>query len=206
MLAAFLWAGSTPARATALQLTLDTAALAGTAAHLAFDFIDGDSMADNNTVVVSDFYTTGTLGNSRVIGGVTGTLIPGPVKLTDSNFFNECLQALTLGDTIRFTLNLTGHRASGSPTPDSFVFFLLDDQPLPLFATTDPTGADALFAVDIDGTSEGARYHFAPTGTPVAATWTLEPVAVPLPSTALLIGVGLLGGRAARRRLHRRSF
>jgi len=209
VLAAFLWAGSTPARATALQLTLDTASLAGTAANLAFDFIDGDSISGNNTVVVSDFYTTGTLGNSSVIGGVTGTLIPGPVKLTDSDFFNEFLQELTLGDTIRFTLNLTEQRASGSPTPDSFVFFLLDDQllPLPLFATTDPTRADALFAVDIDGTSGGVRYNFAPKDTDVAVTWTLEPVAsVPLPSTALLMGAGLLGGLAARRRINRRSF
>jgi hypothetical protein len=172
---------------------------------LAFDFIDGDSISGNNTVVVSDFYTTVTLGNSSVSGGVTGTLIPGPVKLTDSGFFNEFLQELTLGDTIRFTLNLTEQRASGSPTPDSFVFFLLDDLLLPLFATTDPTSADALFAVDIDGTSGGVRYNFAYAGTNDPVTWTLEPVAsVPLPSTALLMGAGLLGGLAARRRINRR--
>ncbi|MFZ1827421.1 MAG: NF038129 family PEP-CTERM protein [Candidatus Competibacteraceae bacterium] len=198
-MAAFLWAGPAPAHATTLQFSLDTASLASTAAYLAFDFIDGDSISGNNTVVVSDFYTTGTLGNSSVSGGVTGTLIPGPVKLTDSGFSNEFLQELTLGDTIRFTLNLTEQRASGSLIPDSFSFFLLDDAFAPVFATTDPTSAGALFAVDIDGTCGGNLQIFAPITT--GPTWTVtSPTSVPLPSTALLMGAGLLAGIAARRR------
>ncbi len=193
-----------PARATALQFTFDTASLAGTTATLAFDFIDGDFISGNNTVIVSDFYTTGTLGNSSVLGGVTVTNPgPFPVTLTDTDFFNEFLQELTLGDTIRFTLNLmTEQRASGSSTPDSFSFFLLDDSPfpLPLFATTDPTTADALFAVDIDGTFGGDLQIFAPITT--GPIWTVTSVtSVPLPSTALLLGAGLLAGIVARRRM-----
>jgi hypothetical protein len=88
----------------------------------------------------------------------------------------------------------------GSSTPDSFSFFLLDDSlfPLPLFATTDPTGADALFIVDIDGTSGGNLQIFDSINTGV--TWTVTPpTAVPLPSTALLLGVGVLGWVAQRR-------
>ncbi|CDH44513.1 hypothetical protein BN874_170036 [Candidatus Contendobacter odensis Run_B_J11] len=201
-----MWAGPTPAHATTLQFSLNTAALNGTAASLAFDFIGNDGLAGNNTVVVSNFYTSGTLGNNSFSGGiaVTHPSPPGPfpVTLTDSGFFNEFLQELTLGDTVSFTLNLTEQLASsGSSTPDSFSFFLLDASLLPLFATSDPLGADALFAVDINGTPSGTRYlfNYAGTGgTPV--TWTLEPVAVPLPSTALLVGVGLLGWVAGRRR------
>ncbi|MBK8753244.1 MAG: NF038129 family PEP-CTERM protein [Candidatus Competibacteraceae bacterium] len=198
-LAAFLWAGPTPAHATTLQFSLDTTPLAGTAASLAFDFISGDDILGNNAVVVSNFYTTGTLGKNSASGGVTGTLIPGPVTLTDTEFFNEFLQELTfLDNTVSFTLNLTEHFASGSRFPDSFAFFLLDDQLSPLFATTDPTGA--LFAVDIDGTPGGTRYLFNYAGASTPVTWTLESVAVPLPSTALLFGAGLLGWVAGRRR------
>jgi hypothetical protein len=121
-------------------------------------------------------------------------------KSYDSDFFNEFLQELTLGDTIRFTLNLTEQRASGSPTPDSFSFFLLDASWSPLFATTDPLGSNALFAVDLDGTSSGNLQIF----TPITAgpTWTvMPPTSVSLPSTVVLLGAGLLAGIAARRRM-----
>lgn len=202
-LAAFLWVAPLPVSATALQFTLDTSSLSGTVAQLAFDFIDGDGVV-NNTVVVSDFYTTGTLGNSSFSGGVTVTNPgPFPVTLTDTVFFNEFLQEITLGNSVSFTLNLTHQWDSSGSFPDSFAFFLLDSTAtLPLFNTTDLLGG-ALFAVDIDGTPGGTRFHlfaYADTGEPV--TWTLEPVvSVPLPSTALLIGAGLLGGLAARRRV-----
>jgi hypothetical protein len=83
-LAAFLWANPAPVSATTLHFSLDTTSLSGTAASLAFDFIAGDSISGNNTVVVSDFYTTGTPGNSSSIGGVTVTHPgPFPVTLTD---------------------------------------------------------------------------------------------------------------------------
>ena len=168
---------------------------------MAFDFIDGDGVM-NNTVVVSDFSTDGTLGTASTSGNVTGTLISGPVTLTDTDFFNEFLQEIALGNSVSFTLNLTENAPSGSP-PDSFAFFLLDVVTfLPLFETTDPTSAGALFAVDINGTSSGMLYNFAPTDTGSGVTWIVAPVAsVPLPSTALLIGAGLLGGLAARWRV-----
>jgi hypothetical protein len=179
--------------------------LSGTSAYLAFDFLNSDPTP--NSATISDFLTDGTLGAASTIiteGGVTGTLIPGPVTLTDTEFFNEFRQVITLGKQLSFTLTLTENAPSGSPL-DSFSFFLLDDALSPLFDTDDPTGAGALFAVDIDGAPGGARspFNYAGAGEPV--TWTLEPVAaVPLPSTALLIGAGLLGGLAARRRTNRR--
>jgi hypothetical protein len=197
--------GSTLAGATALQFTLDTSSLFGADAHLAFDFLNYDPAP--NRVTINAFFTDGTLGAARTLGGAAGTLSPGPVTLTDTDLFNEFLQPITLGNTVSFTLSLTEHAPSGSPQ-DAFSFFLLDapSDPtqvlLPLFATDDPTGADALFQVDIDGTPNGARYPFVYADISVPVTWTLEPVAVavPLPSTALLLGAGLLGGMAARRR------
>ncbi|MDS4019132.1 MAG: NF038129 family PEP-CTERM protein [Candidatus Competibacter sp.] len=200
-----------PTWATTLQVAVDTTALSGTAAYLAFDFIDGDGVA--NTATVGNFYTDGTLGAASTTGGASGTLPPGPVTLSDTDFFNEFLQELTLGTTVSFTLDLTeiGPAAGGS-LPDSFTFFLLDrptdpDQiPMPLFATTDPTGAGALFQADIDGTAGGVLSVFAPVaslpGEPdPTVSWTVTPArSVPLPSTAWLLGAGVLGGLAARRR------
>lgn len=96
----------------------------GRCSDLAFDFIGNDGIASNNTVVVSDFYTSGTLGNSSSLGGVLAIHPsppgPFPIALTDTLFFNEFLQELTLGATVSFTLNLTGQWASGSLLPDSF--------------------------------------------------------------------------------------
>lgn len=200
-----MWATPLPASATALQFTLDTSSLSGTVAQLAFDFIDYDPAS--NSVTVTDFFTDGTLGDASTMiteGGVTGTLIPGPVTLTDTDFFNEFRQAITLGNQLRFILTLTENAPSGSPL-DSFSFFLLDQDALfPLFPTTDDLdpafSGGTLFQVDINGSPSGDLHLFEAVN--VNVTWSVEPVAsVPVPSTALLVGAGLLGGLAARRRM-----
>ncbi|MEP7162697.1 MAG: hypothetical protein ABI747_02940, partial [Candidatus Moraniibacteriota bacterium] len=82
------------AYATPIQITVDTSSFAGTSAALALDLIDGGSPA--NSVTVSGFSTTGTLGLNSSIGDVTGAF-PGSVTLSDTSFFNEYLQNLTLG-------------------------------------------------------------------------------------------------------------
>lgn len=202
-LAAFLWAAPLPASATALQFTLDTSSLSGTAS-LVFDFIGNDGDDGNNTITISDFFTDGTLGATDTQGGVAGTLSPGLLTLTDSDFFNVFLQELTFGSEIRFKLTLTQERVAGSQFPDSLAVYLLNGSDYfsspPLFATTDRFGLDALFAVDIDGSSGGNLDVFQAVDANV--TWIVAPVAsIPLPSTALLIGAGLLGGLAARRRV-----
>ena len=203
-LAAFLLAAPLPASATALKFTLDTSSLLGTVGQLAFDFLNYDPAS--NSVTVSNFLTDGTLGDASTIiteGDVTGTLSPGPVTLTDTDFFNEFRQAITLGNQLSFILTLTENAPSGSPL-DSFSFFLLDQDTFPLFPTTDDpdpaVSGGTLFQVDINGLPSGDLRLFEAVN--VNVTWSVEPVAsIPLPSTALLIGAGLLGGLAARRRM-----
>ncbi|HRY14856.1 MAG TPA: NF038129 family PEP-CTERM protein [Candidatus Competibacteraceae bacterium] len=198
-LAALLWVAPLTASATVLQFTLNTSPLSGTNASLAFDFLNYDPAS--NSVIISDFFTDGILGGASTAGDVTGTLIPGPVTLADTNFFNEFLQAITLGNTLSFTLTLSQQVPSTSPL-DSFSFFLLDDLAFfPLFETTAPIGTGALFQVDIDGSPTSALQVFASANPALAVTWIVGPPAtsIPLPSTALLIGAGLLGGFAARR-------
>ena len=165
------------------MISIDTRPLAGVNAQLAVDFIDGDGAS--NTVTLSGFSTDGTLGPATTIGDVSGSL-PGTVTFTDASFFNELLQDILLGDSIAFILTLTQNFTG--PTPDALSLFLFDPTTgLPLFTTTDPTGANALFAVDIDGTGFGNPQTFASTGQP-DATLTAT---VPAPTTLVLLGTGL---------------
>lgn len=165
--------------------TLDTTALTGQGGLLAFDLIDGDATV-NNLVKISGLSTDGTLTDSS------------DVVLADTSFFTEELRELTFGTTLSFNVLLT-ENFSGSGFFDQFSFFLLDPvNYLPLFSTSDPLGADALFAIDIDGNAGGAAATF-------AGRLSVGSATVPDSGNvlALLFGaVGLLGlGRkvAARR-------
>ena len=145
LIAAFL--SSLPASASSILVTVDTGALSGTVADLAFDLVDGGSPA--NTIAISKFTTDGTLGASSSKGSVTGTF-PGSVTLSDASFFSEYLHTETLGKTLSFVIDTTGLAPAGASLPDGFSFFLLDHQSgLPLFTTSHPTGANALLLFNI---------------------------------------------------------
>ena len=185
----------TGALAAPLLVNIDTSVLFGTAAQLAFDFIDGDSVA-NNTATISGFATNGVLGGSSSTGGVSGT--PPNVTLADTDFFNELLQAITLGTSISFSLEMTTNLAG--VIPDSFGFFILDDAGTFSLVTTDLSG-DALFQVDIDGSPAGSLLVSGAT-TPNDPNVTATVTAVPGPSALLLsvLGLAAISLRGIRRR------
>jgi hypothetical protein len=194
------------ASAVPYQVTIDTTALSGAAAQLAFDFVDGGSPA--NTVVISGFTTDGTLGLSSTVGGVVGTL-PGSLSLTDTAFFNEYLTDITLGTSISFVFTPTQNAPDPGSLPDAFSMFLLDPTTgLSLFGTTDPTLADALFQFDIDGTAAGALSAYSVPLQLAGVTVTPVEQGVPLSGTPWLMlagGLALLTMRTSqRRRLTRR--
>ena len=139
------------AQATPIQITVDTSSLFGMSASLAFDLIDGDGGSTPSSVTISGFNSDGTLaGHSSSASGVTGAL-PGTVTLTDTEFFVEYLQQITLGNLITFIFDASGNFAG--LTPDSFSFFILNETATAsLITTSDPTGANALF---LYGSSEG---------------------------------------------------
>jgi hypothetical protein len=178
------------ALALSYDVNLNTSSLSGTSAQLAFDFIDGGP--PSNTTTISAFSTNGTLGSSSTTGGVSGTL-PGNVTLTDSSFFNEYLQNITLATNLSFHLDATNTPPGLGSIPDSFSFFLLaQNTSLPLFTTSDPTGSDALFALDLNGTTQGTLAVFSVPNHEVTFSVTSPVTAVPEPSTWLLLGSGVL--------------
>ena len=132
---------------TIYNFTLNTSAIAGQSGNLAFDLIGGDALSANNTAIVNAFGTDGTLSD-------TSTL-----SLTDVGFFNEELRGIVFGSFLNFTLQLSENNTPSGL--DSFSFFLLDsDAIFSLIDTSDPTGAAALLAIDIDGSSGGQPLVF----------------------------------------------
>ena len=129
------------------HVSINTTPIAGTSGFLAFDFLGGSPLQGNTATIVG-FATTGVLGSSSSAGNVTGSLTSPPLVLTTSVFFNEFLQGTTFGSGLTtFDLTLSSNFLMGS-TPDSFSFFLLNSTFTP-FTTSDPTGANALFVIDI---------------------------------------------------------
>jgi hypothetical protein len=176
------------------DVTMDTSSLSGQDATLAFDFIAGGG-TQSNTITISDFTTDGTLGtNGPNSGSVTGSL-PGTVTLSNASFFNEFLQGIDLGTSVAFTLDATTNKPTDSSLPDTFSFFVLDPTAsYSLLNTTDPTGADSLFTLQIDGSTGGVTGIYS--SDPALRVKLETPTSVPEPEelglwlTALL-GVGL---------------
>ena len=192
--------GLAPARpdAATIQVTVDTSALSGTSASLSWDLTDGDPGA-STTAIISGFSTNGgsfDASQATSTGGVSGSL-PGPVTITDTDFFNSLLQPLTLGTSLSFTLDMTT-AASGQGVPDALAFFLLTADGLASLVATDLLG-DALVTLDANGTAGG---HLGVAGetepvVPVSATRT---TAVPAPAALLLLAAALLPALLAARR------
>jgi hypothetical protein len=191
--------------ATALAATCETFQvtitdqLQGTSGFLAFDLIAG-SPTPGNMVTISDFSTDGTLTATDNSGAETGSLVPGPAELADSDFFNELLQGFTYGTTISFDFAFTDNTASGG-IPDNLSFYLLDSSRNP-FPTSDSV-ADSLISVDLDGAGSEPQVF---TSTVATAQVTPLTTAVPEPSYWSLTAALLAVAAAGRRRWLRRSL
>ncbi len=168
------------------QATVDTTPLGGVSGYMAFDLLGGNPLQDNVATMTS-FATAGTLGVATAPSGdVTGSLLPGPLVETADQFFNEWLQPITFGSGLTtFQLDVTTSYIAAS-TPDSFSFTLLDTSFSP-FATSDPIGADRLFAIDLVGTATTADAF---TSSFATATVTPAGSAVPEPNLVLFACVG----------------
>jgi hypothetical protein len=184
-----------PAKATTYTATINTSALAGSAVQFAWDLIGNGAQA--NTVTISNFSTDGTISPAANTGNVTGSL-PANVALSDAgSFFNEYLFNITLGTFLTFSFTPTDNFTGVQPTGFSGLF--VDPATnFQLFPTTDPTGADVLFLLTIDGVTPGGdlAVYSAPGGEVSIA------VAVPEPSTwtMMILGFVGVGAMASRRR------
>lgn len=182
-----------PSRAQSVfDVTLDTIGLSGISGFLAFDFIDGDGI-NNNTVSITSFLTDSTLAGATNTntGGASGNL-PSDLSITDSSFFNESLRELTYGTSLSFRVTVSEAFAGG--TPDQFSFFLLDALGFnSVVHTSDPTGANSVFTVDVTGNPGGSLQAFTTTTPGVSFQIVSLQSSAPEPATIGFVGMTLVG-------------
>jgi hypothetical protein len=195
--------------ASIFSVTIDSSAVSGQAAGVAFDFF-ASSTPSPNSVFILDFESDGTMGLLESQGGlVEGDLVLGlnPAPFTSiggTESFNEALVPLSpFGSQTTFTLSFTDIPAMPGGIPDSFAFYILDAAGLPLFPTGDPLGANALFTFDFTGTGNLAVFGPASLlGTDILITVpSPDGTVIPEPATLLLVGSGAVAVLAHRRRL-----
>jgi hypothetical protein len=178
------------------DVTINTAPLSGISGFMAFDLNGGIPLQDNIATITS-FSSNSTLGSISTSGDVTGTLTPGPLTLTADQSFNEWLQTVTFGTLTTFVLNVTTMNPSGV-NPDSFAFFLLNSSEIP-YGTSDPSGSDAIFAIDLTGATTAPQVFTSTNPLAPQFTATVTPAtAAPEVSPSLAIGLGLAAILAVR--------
>jgi len=183
------------------NVTIDTSGLSGDNGLLVFDFISGGGPA--NAVSISDFTTDGTFGAATTTGTVV--LIPNPpypigtVLLIDdpvNSVFNEYNSAFTFGTTMSFVVDASENAPGSGNSPDELsLFFLEPDDMTSLITTDDPTFADSLLTLDLDGSANGVPTVFDvsdPSGVSASMTLPGSGTVVPEPSFAPSLAVVLI--------------
>lgn len=154
--------------ATTYYVRVRPAGAQGLVCKVAFDLSHVDVSVANRVEILS-FTHDGNAGDAVVEGGPGyGDLVDGvnPAASTtlEGQFFwnNLTVPFGGLGTALTFRLDLTEAPAGSGTFPDEFAMYLvrqIDDVPYP---TADGLGTDALFAIDITGTSGGDLSVFTP--------------------------------------------
>ena len=179
------------ARGTTIDVSLDTTALSGTTAVLAFDFIDGGQ--PDNSVALRAFTGDGTQASTSFTGNVTGN---GPWTFSDAggSFLNELLVTFnSMGTSLSFSFTATDHPPAPGSLPDAFSMLVLDSTgSSPLITTDDPTQADALFLFNLGQGPEGLTVF-----TVDQSGFTVDASSAPIPAPEPGILALLLAGAMA---------
>ncbi len=181
-----------PALALSVLVIVDTTPLAGVSGFIGFDFVSGDGVP-NNTISIQGFGTDGLFGPPSFTGDASGDLLAGPLLLGDSQFFNSALVPVQFGTVVGFELHTT-EAGTSLPAPDEFSFFILDGF-MTTLPTTDPSGANALLVVDIQGTSTVPDVY-------LAGGAQVQLFAIPEAGLGVMLGLVAIG--LARKRRSRR--
>ncbi len=178
-----LFAGAVPALAQSTTYTVhvDTSALRGRPGKVVFDWTSSDSSI--NYLYIQNYASDAVVGLAETVGGlVTGDIVLGlgslknpafSTNIANDYFFNSLAVIVqSFGDRIDFEFNMGTAFVEGE-VPDEFSFFILDQDGQPLVESADPLGADALFAVCVNGQLSGGVQVFSPTTMPDETTFQI---------------------------------
>jgi hypothetical protein len=192
-----IFAASSAFALPSYDVTINTSAFAGSSGYLYMQYDQAGASVASSTATVSSFFTNGVLGlqdKVDVVNGsaVTGTL-PGPVVFANTNGINDYNQAVTsFGSTISFDV-FFGNLGAGVPAGGSSTFSF------GLFA--DAAGTQPLLNVN-GGNLAGTAFTLNLNNDGTSTAEVLAPQAtVPVPAAAWLLGSGLTGLVAIRRRM-----
>lgn len=185
--------------------TLNTTPLESDAAQGPF-YVDltltGGSTLNTAQVTINGFTfgSGGSAGSSiNPTNGASGN-INSTVTLVNSTEYNDFYQSFTPGSQLTFNVDVAT-TSYDTPIPANFSFSILDGTQNPI-PTTDPTGADTLLNVDLNGPSPTFNlYGSVPDSYGLSAPTVSTPSMVPEPATLVMVSLGLLmAGSVARRR------
>jgi hypothetical protein len=186
------------------DVTVNTAAISGTAGSLDFDFNPGPLVTQAASLQILDFTSDGTPAGGPVLtGDITGAL-PGTLTFDNGTAFNDYFEGFTYGSALSFQVDLFGPALSSpdgtSTSGSTFAFSMFSDAAGTMPALTTNTSEGFAFTIDVnlDGTTTVTNFSAQTTVVPATAP------AIPEPSTLSLMAVGVGLWLALSSRLRRR--
>lgn len=162
--------------AAIFQVTMDTNGLSTQSGTIDIQFNPGSCPGPyeaGSAVITSFNLGTGTLGSlvSGPDGGASGTLVPGPLTILNSDFLNGVLYNATFGDLLTFDVDFTGSAFTDlAPSVVSSLQVTLETQNGTLVASAGLLGDSQL---DTSASSRGVSFKAAGAAVPEPATFGL---------------------------------
>lgn len=183
VVAVIMFAATSAFASYSYDFDVNTSSVSGQTGYIELQFNPGLSSGAANAVV-TNFTSDAALSGAPIITGDATGALPSTVALNNTTAWNDYFQAVTFGNTVRYSLNLSG--AAGNSFALSFYGA---DGTTPLL-TNDLTYG---YAATVDLNSNGAVVNNLSNQVSVAQT--------PVPAAAWLLGSGLTAMFGIRRRM-----
>jgi hypothetical protein len=197
---------------------VDTSAISGQQGFIDIQFNPGPTLPAGPplpaTATVTNFTSDATLlaslnGISAGTDGAASGTLPGTLTINNTFALNDVFQPATYGQSLDFTVALSGpgvDNPNSALSGSSFALTLYASDFMTTLLTTDPAGTVATINLNADGSTTALTFPATPGGSATATVTPSAPPAVPEPSTLSLTLLGLAGGCLFRWRLRQPKY